>query len=203
MNDSSHSLNDRHLDTVTVMSCKREPACFAFLCSNAVAPPLAIEKLNFDIASADYHRGRATVWATLEMRADDPGAESVALLGFDESFLRPFTRAVLEASATRISHRMTIVADAWRGDAPRVVDYVRSHGGTRCRELIVTPYEQVLSIGVPTDDGSGEETLFQLPRTDSFLRMMTRMTHLADAALRDTLHDMERLARERTAARPE
>ncbi len=197
MNEQSQPLNDKHLDTATAISCKREPACFAFLCANAVSAPMAIEKLHFDIASADYHDGRPTVWATLEMRPDLPESGSVALLGFDDSFLRPFTRALLEAAATRVVHRMTIVSDPARSQAPRVVDYVRSHGGQRLKEIIITPHEQVLAIGVTGDDGDSEETLFQLPRTDSFLRMLARMTHVADGALRDTLQTMERFARER------
>jgi hypothetical protein len=199
MIDDQQPMSDKHLDTTTMMSCKREPACFAFLCSNAASPPLAIEKLNFDIASADYHCGRASVWATLDMRADTAETGSVALLGFDESFLRPFTRAVLEAGATRISHRMTIVAEQGRGHVPRVIDYIRGSGGVRVRELIVTPYDQVLSIGVPVEGSDTEETLFQLPRTDSFLRSFTRMAQLADLVLRDTLRDMERLAKQRMA----
>ncbi len=189
-------LHDRHLDSTTLISCKREPACFAFLCANAVASPLAIERLNFDVASADYHESRATVWATLDMRAEGSESRVTALLGFDENFLRPFTRAVLEAAATRIAHRMTIGGDDKRATGPRVVDYVRSTGGVPLRELIVTPYDQILSISAPTEDGSGEDTLFQLPRTDSFLKMLARMTHLADLALRDMLHDMERLGRQ-------
>jgi len=51
-------------------------------------------------------------------------------------------------------------------------------------------------------DGS-EETLFQLPRTDSFLRAFAKMAYAADHALRDLLIDMERLARQRkTMAQP-
>lgn len=193
MTETARPMTDRHLDATTVMSCKREPACFAYLCANAVSAPIGIEKLNFDIASADYHGGRATVWATLDMRADGPEPRVMALLGFDESFLRPFTRAVLEAAATRLAHRMTIVADDQRGNAPRVVDYVRTHGGTPLHELVITPYDQILSVSAAAEDCNGEDTLFQLPRTDSFLRMLARMTHVADMALRDTLHDMERL----------
>ncbi len=189
-------VHDRHLDSTTLISCKREPACFAFLCANAVASPLAIERLNFDVASADYHESRATVWATLDMRAEGSESRVTALLGFDENFLRPFTRAVLEAAATRIAHRMTIGSDNKRATGPCVVDYVRSTGGVPLRELIVTPYDQILSISTPTEDGSGEDTLFQLPRTDSFLKLLARVTHLADLALRDMLHDMERLGRQ-------
>ena len=196
MSDRLQPMHDRHLDISTVMSCRREPACFAFLCTNAVSPPMAIEKLNFDVASADYHRGRASVWATLEMRSDEADSRAVALLGFDESFLRPFARAVLEASATRIAHRMTIVAEPGREEVPRVIDYVRANAGVRVRELIVTPHEQVLSIGVPIDSSDIEETLFQLPRTDSFLRSFVRMTQLADQVLRDTLRDMEKLGQQ-------
>jgi hypothetical protein len=197
MSEQLQPMNDKQLDLSTVMSCKREPACFAFLCTNAVAPPTAIERLNFDIASADYHQGRASVWATLEMRSDGADSRALALLGFDESFLRPFARALLEASATRIAHRMTIVSEPGREEIPRVIDYVRANTGMRVRELIINPHEQVLSISVPLDGADIEETLFQLPRTDSFLRSFARMTQLADKVLRDTLHDMERLARQR------
>ena len=199
MLDHSRPLCDRHLDMATAMSCQREPACFAFLCANAVAAPQPIDRLNFDIASADFHRGRASVWATLEMRgeprAEGGTCEGFTLLGFDEGFLRPFTRAVLEAAATRVPHRMSIRPDPDYPEAPRVVDYVRASGGMPITELVVIPYEQVLAIVVPVDSAEIEETLFQLPRTDTFLRAFTRMAHLADATLRDTITEMTRLGR--------
>ena len=44
-----------------------------------------------------------------------------------------------------------------------------------------------------------DETLFQLPRTDSFLRAFAKMAYVADQTLHDLLEDMERLARERKA----
>ena len=208
MLDHSRPLCDRHLDMATAMSCQREPACFAFLCANAVVGPQPIDRLNFDIASADFHRGRASVWATLEMRgesrSDGGSGEVLALLGFDEGFLRPFTRAVLEAASTRVPHRMSIRPDPDRPEAPRVVDYIRDAGGMPITELVVIPYEQVLAIVVPSDNAEIEETLFQLPRTDTFLRSLTRMAHLADAALRDTLDEMSRLGRgaEAKASKP-
>jgi hypothetical protein len=59
----------------------------------------------------------------------------------------------------------------------------------------VTPHDNVVVIGACLADGEGEKTLFQLPRTDSFLRAFAKMTHQADQALRETLADMERLAR--------
>jgi hypothetical protein len=204
MLDHSRPLCDRHLDTTTAMSCQREPACFAFLCANAVMAPQPIDRLNFDIASADFHRGRASVWATLEMRGEpriEGGCgDAMSLLGFDEGFLRPFTRAVLEAAATRVPHRMSIRPDPDRPEAPRVVDYIRDAGGTPITELVVIPYEQVLAVVVPVDSAEIEETLFQLPRTDTFLRAFTRTAHLADAALRDTIGEMTRLGRVAEAA---
>lgn len=199
MLDHSRPLCDRHLDMATAMSCQREPACFAFLCANAVVAPQPIDRLNFDIASADFHRGRASVWATLEMRGEPRNeggsGDAMSLLGFDEGFLRPFTRAVLEAASTRVPHRMSIRPDPDRPEAPRVVDYVRDAGGMPITELVVIPYEQVLAVVVPADGAEIEETLFQLPRTDTFLRSFARMAHLADAALRDTVGEMSRLGR--------
>ena len=199
MLDHSRPLCDRHLDTATTMSCQREPACFAFLCANAVAAPQPIDRLNFDIASADFHRGRASVWATLEMRGeprtDGGSGEVLSLLGFDEGFLRPFARAVLEAATTRVPHRMSIRPDPERPEAPRVVDYVRAAGGMPITELVVIPYDQVLAVVVPVDSAEIEETLFQLPRTDTFLRAFTRMSHVADSALRETIGEMTRLGR--------
>ncbi len=205
MLDHSKPLGDRHLDMATTMSCQREPACFAFLCANAVAAPQPIDRLNFDIASADFHVGRASVWATLEMHGEarEGGKpETLTLLGFDEGFLRPFSRAVLEAAATRVPHRMSIRPDPDFPEAPRVVDYVRASGGTPITELVVIPYDQVLAIVVPVDGAEIEETLFQLPRTDSFMRAFARMASVADAALRDTIAEMSRLGRIAAAEPP-
>jgi len=58
----------------------------------------------------------------------------------------------------------------------------------------------VVISGRTLDDGE-EETLFQLPRSDSFLRSFVKMTCQADQALRDTLSESERLARKRPTGR--
>lgn len=196
MADRFPCLADRHLDTVTMMSCKREPVCFAFLCSNALTAPTVIEKLYFDLSSADFFNNRASVWGTLDMRDDEEPFQTMSLLGFDESFLRPFSRSILEASATRMPHRMTIKPDPNRPTAPRVVDHVRGPGGTRIDELTIIPYDQILAVTVPSDIQDVDETLFQLPRTDSFLRSFARMAQLADGALRETQLAMEQMARQ-------
>ena len=197
MIEPSQPLSERNIETATLMSCRREPACFAFLCPSAIGAPVSIGQLNFDIVNADFHRGRASVWATLEFLPDMPEAEPLSLLGFDDGFLRPFARAILEAGATRIAHRMRVSPDQPEETTPpRVVDYVRSLGGTRIRDLTITPYDQVLSIAaLDSARGVDEETLFQLPRTDSFLKAFARTAHLADTALKHTVQEMERLGR--------
>ena len=43
----------------------------------------------------------------------------------------------------------------------------------------------------------GDEALFQLPRTDSFLRAFAKMAYIADQALHDLLKEMERVAKQR------
>jgi hypothetical protein len=63
------------------------------------------------------------------------------------------------------------------------------------REIIVTPHETVLSISGGGDDGSPDDNLFQLPRTDSFLRALTKMAFHSDRILRDTLAEMDKVAR--------
>jgi hypothetical protein len=70
-------------------------------------------------------------------------------------------------------------------------------------ELILQPYDNVVLISA-TNGKDGEETLFQLPRTDSFLRAFAKIAHLADQALHDLLDDMERIARrQRTTINPQ
>jgi hypothetical protein len=77
-----------------------------------------------------------------------------------------------------------------------VVDYIRSLGGARVRDLVITPYEHVLSIGaVDSAKSSEEETLFLMPRTDSFLKALVRTAAVADRAIKNTLQEMERLSR--------
>ena len=93
MSDMPNLLVDRNLETTTVISLRREPACFAFLCAQAVSPPLPIDSINLDLASVDYYGGRASLWATLEIRSAATNDEPTAVLGFDETFLRPFTRS--------------------------------------------------------------------------------------------------------------
>ena len=50
-----------------------------------------------------------------------------------------------------------------------------------------------------TTPKDGDETLFQLPRTDTFLRAFAKMSYTADQALHDLLGDMERVARRHQA----
>ncbi|HML10352.1 MAG TPA: hypothetical protein VK432_05785 [Stellaceae bacterium] len=191
----SPAISDRNLEASTNISLKREPACFAFLSAKSAAAPLPIDAINLDLASADYFQGRASLWTTLEMRSAVNGDRPTALLGFDESFLRPFTRALVEAATTRAAYRMTILSPTAEGGRCRVVEYVTGPGKT-LKELVIQPYEAVMSIAA-TSHSEGDETLFQLPRTDNFLRAFARMSYTADQVLHDLLDEMDRVARRR------
>jgi hypothetical protein len=188
------AIADRNLEATTNISLRREPACFAFLSARSVAPPMPIDSINLDLASADYFRGRASLWTTLEMRSSVNNDRPTAILGFDESFLRPFARALVEASTTRAAYRMTILSES-RGESERcrVVEYVTGPGKP-LNELVLQPFDNVVLITATTAK-EGEETLFQLPRTDSFLRAFAKMSYAADQALHELLDEMERLAR--------
>lgn len=187
------AISDRNLEASTNISLKREPACFAFLSARSVAPPMPIDSINLDLASADYFRGRASLWTTLEMRSSVSNDRPTAILGFDETFLRPFARALVEASTTRASYRMTILTDTRDGSRCRVVEYVTGPGKP-LKELVLQPFDNVVLITSATAK-DGDETLFQLPRTDSFLRAFAKMSYIADQQLHDLLEEMERLAR--------
>ena len=145
-----------------------------------------------------WFAGRASLWATFEIRSGASEQKQGSVLGFDESFLRPFTRAVIEAATTRTAYRISMVGDTGSSNVLRIVEYV-TEPGTALREIVVTPYDNVMLIGACLADGQGEKTLFQLPRTDSFLRAFVGMAYRADETLRDTLIDMERIARQRSA----
>jgi hypothetical protein len=189
------AIADRNLEATTNISFKREPACFAFLSARSVAAPVPIDSINLDLASADYFDGRASVWTTLEIRSASTDDRPAAVLGFDETFLRPFARALIEAATTRAAYRMTILPKA-DGDARcRVVEYVTGPGRA-LKELVLQPFDTVVLIGAAggKDD---EEALFQLPRTDSFLRAFARMAFIADQSLRDLLDDLERAGHHR------
>jgi hypothetical protein len=192
------AISDRNLEATTNISLKREPACFAFLSARSAAAPIPVDSINLDLASADYFQGRASLWTTLEMRSGVNGDRPVALLGFDESFLRPFTRALVEAATTRAAYRMTILSETPEGGRCRVVEYVTGPGKT-LKELIIQPYESVMAIAA-VSRSDGDENLFQLPRTDNFLRAFAKMSYAADQALHDLLDEMGRVARKRGAA---
>lgn len=194
------AITDRNLEATTHISLKREPASFAFLSSRSVAPAMPMDSINLDLASADYFDGRASLWATLELRSSVSDDRPVALLGFDETFLRPFARALIEAATTRAAYRMTIVEEKPDGGRCRVVEYVTGPGKA-LRELILQPFENVVLVSAATAE-STEETLFQLPRTDSFLRAFAKMAYYADQALHDLLEEMERIARKRRSSSP-
>lgn len=191
---SQNALSDRNLEATTTLSLRRETACFAFLSSRAVSPPQPLDSINLDLASVDYYAGRASLWATLDMRSGTGNEPHASLLGFDETFLRPFTRALIEAAASRTPYRMTIVQMPGEKTRHRVVEYVTGPG-IALSEVVITPQDNVLVISARSEEDREEETLFQLPRTDSFLRAFVRMTAQADLALRETLAESEKLAR--------
>jgi hypothetical protein len=195
MTDTPNLLIDRNLEAATIISLRREPACFAFLGANATCAPLPIDSLNLDLASVDYFGGPASLWATLEIRSGATNEEPTAVLGFDESFLRPFTRSLIEAATTRAAFRMLIRPVNDEKARCSVVEYVTGPG-VPLTELLISPQDQVLLISMTGAEG-GEETLLQLPRSDSFLRTFAKIAHQADKVLRETLADTERLARER------
>ena len=194
--DPSNALTDRNLEATTTLSLKREPACFAFLGAHSAAAPLPIDAINLDLASVDYFGGRASLWATLEIRSTASDEKATAVLGFDETFLSPFTRALIECAASRVSYRMTIARNEDRPQ--RLVEYVTGPGAA-LSELILTPQDNVVVISARAE-GEDEETLFQLPRTDSFLRAFAKMTYQADGQLLQTLAQSEKLARQQSTS---
>jgi hypothetical protein len=187
------AISDRNLEATTNISLKREPACFAFLSARSISAPLPIDSINLDLASADYFQGRASLWTTLEMRSSVSNDRPTALLGFDETFLRPFARALIESATTRAAYRMTILPESSDAERCRVVEYVTGAGGA-LKEVVLQPFDNLVLISATTPKGD-DETLFQLPRTDSFLRAFAKMSFVADQALHDLLDEMERLAR--------
>jgi hypothetical protein len=189
------ALTDRNLEATTNISLKREPACFAFLSPRSVSAPMPIDSINLDLASADYFEGRASLWAALEIRSSVTDERPTAILGFDETFLRPFARALIEAATTRAAYRMTIVQETRASARCRVVEYVTGPGKP-LDELMLQPFDNLVLVSA-VKGKEGEETLFQLPRTDSFLRAFAKMAYVADQALHDLLEDMERVARQR------
>jgi hypothetical protein len=191
------AISDRNLEATTNISLKREPACFAFLSARSVSPPMPIDSINLDLASADYFGGRASLWTTLEMRSAVNNDRPMAILGFDETFLRPFARALVEASTTRAAYRMTILGESHEAERCRVVEYVTGPGKP-LKELVLQPFDNVVLITATTPKES-EETLFQLPRTDSFLRAFAKMAFTADHSLHELLEEMERLHRRHKA----
>jgi hypothetical protein len=193
----SFAISERNLEASTNISLKREPACFAFLSARSAAAPMPIDSINLDLASADYFQGRASLWTTLEMRSGVNGERPTALLGFDESFLRPFTRALVEAATTRAAYRMTITSPTAEGGRCRVVEYV-TEPGKSLKELVIQPFESAMTIAA-TSRSEGDESLFQLPRTDNFLRAFVKMSYTADQVLHDLLDEMDRVARRRNA----
>lgn len=194
MGDQINALSDRNLEASTTLSLRREPACFVFLCSKAVSPPQPIDAINLDLASVDYFGGRASLWATLEMRSGASEEKPTAILGFDESFLSPFTRALIESASSRVPYRMTITVTEER--PKRLMEYVTGPG-VSLSELILTPQDNVMVVSGRASDSDDEETLFHLPRTDSFLRAFSKMTCQANQALHETLAQSEKLAKKR------
>ncbi len=193
MNEPLNALTDWNLEAATTLSLRREPACFAFLCSDAETAPQPIDAINLDLASVDYFGGRASLWATLDIRSAASNDQPMAVLGFDEAFLRPFSRALIETTSNRIPYRMTIRPEAEGSKRHRVVEYVTGPG-VGLYEMVLTPQDATIMVS-GRGEGQEEQTYFQLPRTDSFLRAFVKMTFQADQALRDTLAESEKIGR--------
>jgi hypothetical protein len=104
---------------------------------------------------------------------------------------------LIDAATTRAAYRMTIVQETRSTERCRVVEYVTGPGKA-LEELMLQPHDNVVLVSAGKGK-EGEETLFQLPRTDSFLRAFAKMAYVADQALHDLLEEMERLARRRDA----
>ncbi|HUC70571.1 MAG TPA: hypothetical protein VMS01_05210, partial [Stellaceae bacterium] len=94
------------------------------------------------------------------MRSSVNDDHPTALLGFDETFLRPFARALIEAATTRAAYRMTILQETLDRERCRVVEYVTG-SGKALHELILQPFDNVVLISSATAK-DGDETLFQL-----------------------------------------
>jgi hypothetical protein len=139
-----------------------------------------------------------SLWTALEMRSSISDERPTAILGFDETFLRPFARALIEAATTRAAYRMSILQESRTSERCRVVEYVTGPGKA-LEELMLQPFDNVVVISAAKGKG-GDETLFQLPRTNTFLRAFAKMAYVADQALHDLLDDMERLAKQRKPA---
>ena len=88
---------------------------------------------------------------------------------------------------------MTILNELPDSERCRVVEYVTGPGKP-LKELVLQPFDNVVLVTATTPK-DGEETLFQLPRTDSFLRAFAKMSYTADQALHEFLEDMQRVAR--------
>ncbi len=129
------------------------------------------------------------------MRSAVTDEHPTALLGFDETFLRPFARALIEAATTRAAYRMTILQELRDPERCRVVEYVTGPGKA-LQELILQPFDNVVLVSSATTKDA-DETLFQFPRTDTFLRAFAKMAYVADQTLHDLLEDMERVAHRR------
>ncbi len=195
MNEPMNALTDWNLEAATTLSLRREPACFVYLCSRADAAPQPIDSINLDLASIDYFGGHASLWTTLEVRSGASNERPMAVLGFDEAFLRPFSRALIEASSSRVPYRMTIRPDPTDTKRVRVVEYITGPG-VALVELVLTPQESTITVSGRAANQE-EESFFQLPRSDTFLRAFIKMTCQADQALRDTLAESEKIARRR------
>ena len=132
--------------------------------------------INLDLASVDYFGGRASLWATLDIRSGARATSSRwSVLGFDETFLRPVhprahrgggephalshddhTREPASRAATRrrIHHRARHGALRDRRDAAR-----HGRGGLRPRRRW----------------RRGGDAASSLPRTDRFLRAFVKI----------------------------
>src|SRR5262249_6282512 len=139
------AITDRNLEATTNISLKREPACFAFLSPRSVSPPMPIDSINLDLASADYFDGRASLWTARERRASVSVGRATASLGVAETFLRPCAGALIEAAPTRAAYRMTILQEARASELCRVVEYI-SGPGKALEELMVQPFDNVVLI---------------------------------------------------------
>jgi len=110
-------------------------------------------------------------------------------------FFEHFIRAFLLTATTFTQHSV------WSNtqSRPRAIEYIthRSRQTEKRLALIQThfmPYQSVVLVsGVYSDKNDAYDPLFQLPRTDSFLRNFAKMAHQSRDLLKQRIAWMERV----------
>jgi hypothetical protein len=168
------------------VNLRREAACFAFLSSKSRDSIRAIEDIGFEATSRDFHNNIPTVAMELYMKCayGEPHTELFSF--FRRPVLAEFVRTFIQAASQRSSFTMKReVNDGTFNFCEHIL--LPQDPAVEPEEIVFQSLDNLVRISARWTGGS-EEPLLNLPRSESFMRLLCK----AAAKAHETFRGLER-----------